>query len=71
MAKKWKVWPWVVWAATSLGVFAILEWWGLRKSEDEYPPLTHVIRKYVPRWLFFVGFGGFAIWFLFHIAGLA
>jgi hypothetical protein len=71
MAKKWKVWPWVAWAATSLGVFAILEWWGLRKAGDEYPPLTHVIRKYVPRWLFFTGFGGFAIWFLFHIAGLA
>lgn len=69
--KEWKVWPWVVWALASLGVFGLLEWNGLRKAGDEHPPLTHVIREYVPAWFFFAGFGGFSVWLLFHIAGAA
>lgn len=62
---------WVGWALATLGVFAFLEWRGLRSSTDGTPPLTHVIRRYVPAWLFLAGFGGFSVWFLFHIAGLA
>jgi hypothetical protein len=69
--EKWKLAPWIAWALGTLGVFALLEWRGLRREGDEHPPLTHVIRRYVPAWLFFAGFGGFAVWFLFHIGGMA
>lgn len=47
-------WPWTI--ATAVG-FGLPEWWGLRKNDDAYPPLTHVIRHYSPRPITFILIG--------------
>lgn len=55
---------WVI--AAALG-FGIMEGIGLARHGDPYPPLTYVIRAYVPRWVAFAtiyaitGAGG-AVW---------
>lgn len=56
------VWVWVAWAVLVALSFAVLEWIGLRRRNDDLPPLTQVIRRYVPRWLIAVVLGGFAFW---------
>jgi hypothetical protein len=33
--------------------FGPMEYWGVRKANDKYPPLTHVIRRRFPSWLAF------------------
>lgn len=58
---------WAAWLLAVLGIFALLEWWGLRKEGDEYPPLTYVIRRYVPAWGLFLGLGAFFGWFAWHM----
>ena len=50
-------WKWFLVAAPSFGT---MEGVGLRKMRDAFPPLTHVIRRYVPRWLAFTAI--FGIW---------
>jgi hypothetical protein len=61
------VMAWIGWALATLGVFALLEWWGLRKEGDEYPPLTYLLRRYVPLWLIATTVGAFASWFIVHM----
>ncbi len=42
------------WAAGAIVVgFGSMEGYGLLKRDDAYPPLTHVICRYVPRWIAF------------------
>lgn len=53
--------------AAALG-FGAMEAVGLLRRMDPYPPLTHVIRNYVPRWIAFPAIYGFtgaagAVWF--------
>lgn len=67
---KWSrggVWAWIGWFLAALGVFAFLEWRGLRREGDEYPPLTYVLRRYVPAWALFLALGGFMGWFGTHM----
>jgi hypothetical protein len=57
---------WALWFALTLIGFAILEAVGLRREGDEWPPLTYVIRRYLPAWLFFAGLGGLVGWLVWH-----
>ncbi len=54
----WGVLPWIAWALA----FGFLEWRGLAHPSDGLPPLTQVVRRYVPAWLVFGGIG----WLLWH-----
>lgn len=60
--------PFKWWAfATVLG-FGTMETIGLMRRDDAYPPLTHVIRNYVPRWAAFTAIYGYTgaaggVWF--------
>ena len=62
--------PFKQWAlATTVG-FGLMEAIGLLKKDDAYPPLTHVIREYLKRWMAFpliYGFTGAAgsVWLKF------
>ena len=53
--------------------FGIPEAIGIYKKKDSLPPLTYVIRRYIPRWLTFTAMGAYvgafgAYWFGFkHI----
>lgn len=52
--------PWATAAAIWFGVPEII---GILNRNDAYPPLTHVISRYVPRWIAFsliYAFTGFA-----------
>ena len=59
--------PFKWWAfATAFG-FGTIETTGLLRRNDPYPPLTHVIRNYVHRWVAFPAIYGFmgaggAVW---------
>lgn len=57
---KWSFWkgifPWILW---SLGFFA-LEFRGIKEKRDSLPPLTFVIRRWIPGWLLFMGVGWIA-----------
>jgi hypothetical protein len=60
--------PFKWWALLAAAGFGTMESIGLHDSHDPYPPLTHVIRKYVPRWAAFTAIYGFAgaagaVWF--------
>jgi hypothetical protein len=65
------------WAIAAGAGFGTMEAIGLIHDDDPYPPLTHVIREYVPRWIAFSAIygitgGAAAKWFHFHNAlGLA
>ena len=41
------------WAVAALIGFGSMEGYGLYRPNDPYPPLTQVIRRYVPRWAAF------------------
>jgi hypothetical protein len=56
------------WALAAAGGFGVMEGIGLHNPNDPYPPLTHVIRQYVPRWAAFTAIYGFTgaaggVWF--------
>lgn len=60
-AQAWSPWYvafWVAWAA----MFAVLEVGGLRRPDDRLPPLTHVVRRYVPALIVLPGL----VWLLWH-----
>lgn len=57
---------WGAWVALVIVGFAILEGIGLRKEGDPHPPLTYVIRRYLPAWLFFTVLGGGVGWLAWH-----
>lgn len=57
---------WAVWAALAALGFAVLEFLGLRREGDAWPPLTYVIRRYVPAWLLFAAGGGLVGWLVWH-----
>lgn len=40
-----------VWALTATVVFGIPELFAISKHGDSYPPLTHILRHYLPKWL--------------------
>jgi hypothetical protein len=61
------VWVWVAWFLGSLITFGILEYKALKNPADAHPPLSEVIKRYVPAWLFASVFGAFVFWFAFHI----
>jgi ABC-type Fe3+ transport system permease subunit len=48
------------WAVAAFAGFGIMEGIGLIRPTDPYPPLTHIIRRYVPRWVAFTAIYGFA-----------
>src|SRR5438046_502387 len=52
--------PFWQWAIGVIVGFGTMEAWGLVHPYDSYPPLTHVIAKYVPRALAFPALYGFA-----------
>ena len=73
---RWWLWLWAAVAVALIALFFVmpLKWWavaalagfgtmegiGLIRPDDPYPPLTHVIRRYVPRWAAFTAIYGFA-----------
>ena len=73
---RWWLWLWAAVAVALIALFFVmpLKWWavaalagfgtmegiGLIRPDDPYPPLTHVIRRYVPRWAAFTTIYGFA-----------
>lgn len=52
--------PFQNWALLALLGFGTMESIGLLRPNDAYPPLTHVIHRYVPRWIAFSLI--FAVW---------
>ena len=57
---------WGSWVALVIVGFVVLEWVGLRKEGDPHPPLTYVIRRYLPGWLLFLGGGAAVGWLAWH-----
>lgn len=62
--------PFKYWAVCAAVGFGTMEGIGLRKPHDPYPPLTHVIHRFVPRWAAFTAIYGFVgeaggLWFKF------
>jgi hypothetical protein len=57
----------VAWAVLAAATFGYIEWLSLKNRKDDRPPLTEVIKRFVPRWLFAVVLGGFAAWLYQHI----
>jgi hypothetical protein len=51
--------PFKRWALAVVIGFGTMEAIGLIRRNDAYPPLTHVIRRYVPRWFAFTAIYGF------------
>jgi hypothetical protein len=51
--------PFKWWAGAAVAGFGTMEAIGLLRPNDPYPPLTHVIRRYVPRWAAFTAIYGF------------
>jgi hypothetical protein len=51
--------PFRWWALAAAAGFGAMEGIGLWRADDAYPPLTHVIRRYVPRWVAFTAICGF------------
>jgi hypothetical protein len=43
--------PWMIWSVMTVFAFGIMEGIGLTHASVGYPPLTQVIREYIPRWL--------------------
>jgi hypothetical protein len=80
---QWWLWLWGIVAITLLALVFVIpfRWWAVAAGvgfgtlegigvvrDDRYPPLTHVIHKYVPRWAAFTAIYGFmggagAVWF--------
>ena len=60
-AQNWSAWYVTAWVAWGLA-FVALEGWALRRSDDGAPPLTQVVRRWVP---VFVTLPGLA-WLLWH-----
>ena len=63
--------PFKWWAVAALAGFGTMETTGLLRQNDPYPPLTEVIRDYVPRWVAFsliygCTAGAGATWFKFR-----
>jgi hypothetical protein len=62
--------PFMWWSLAALVGFGVMEGYGLSNADDPYPPLTEVIREYIPRWAAFaliyaaVGLAG-GTWFRF------
>ena len=56
--------PFLWWAVAAAVGFGTMEGIGLLRPHDPYPPLTHVIHRFVPRWIAFT-----AIWALTGGAG--
>lgn len=57
----------MAWFIGSLLTFGVLEWRALKNPDDDHPPLTQVIQKYVPVWLITSVIGAFCFWFVFHL----
>ena len=51
--------PFRWWALAAATGFGTMEGVGLIKPDDPYPPLTHVIRRFVPRWIAFTAIYAF------------
>lgn len=45
--------PFWQWLSLAAFLFAIPEILSIRKRKDRWPPLTFVIRRYLPRWFWF------------------
>ena len=43
--------PLRTWASLFAGLFLVPEMIGLVRHQDSLPPLTYVVRRYLPRWL--------------------
>lgn len=52
--------PFWLWFLIAAPTFGTMEGIGLWRMQDAFPPLTHVIRRHVPRWLAFTVI--FGIW---------
>lgn len=66
MSSTW-VWIWAAWFVGTLVLFGVLEYRALTDDDDRTPPLTQVIKTFVPRWLIAVVLGGFVFWFYDHL----
>jgi hypothetical protein len=59
-------WPWIAFLIGTGVAFGLLEWRGLKDPHDIHPPLTQVIKWFVPRWGLALGIGAAAFWALEH-----
>lgn len=50
------------WSSAALALFLAPELVGLRSNIDALPPLTHVVRLWVPRWLTYTVTGATGAW---------
>ena len=66
MSRFW-VGVWVAWFVGTLVTFGILEWMALKDPHDLHPPLTQVIKRFVPRFLIALVVFGFCGWFYDHL----
>lgn len=60
---------WVAWAVLTAVLFGVLEYRALTDDDDRTPPLTQVIKRWVPKWLTALVIGGFCFWFYQHLLG--
>lgn len=52
--------PFRVWSLATAAGFGSMESVGLLRRRDPYPPLTYVLRRFVPRWLTFTAIYAYA-----------
>lgn len=52
--------PFAYWAGATVVLFGVPEFIGVRHRGDRFPPLTYVVRRYVPRWVVDTVVWGFA-----------
>jgi hypothetical protein len=63
--------PVMIWSVLTVALFGGMEGYGLTHARQGFPPLTQVIREYIPRWLAFslifgcAGMAG-ATWYRVH-----
>ena len=61
-------WWWLsvaLWTVVAV-LAGFVEWLGLRKGDDGFPPLTQILKTYLPRWGLALGIGGLSFWLLQH-----
>ncbi len=51
--------PFRLWTVAAIVGFGIPEAVGIHRKKDPFPPLTHVMRRYLPRWIAYTLVYGF------------
>lgn len=66
--RKWD-WRAVAGYFVIVGAFLAWEFGGLRDRKDAWPPLTEVLKKWLPKWALSLLIGAGAFWALQHFTG--